>query len=77
MQNETPASLIDSGMISEIRTIGTEKIPKAATKITKEKLARGIQLNFSTPKFHDWSIVYTPSAIRPRAVAVFDTASNN
>lgn len=77
MQSDTPASLILSGMISDISMIGTVRMPNATTKIMKEKLARGIQLNCSISKLHDRSIMYTPNVIRPKAVPVFDTTSNN
>lgn len=57
IQNDTLASLIFSGIISEITINGNERIPKAAMKITNDKLATGIQLNDPTSKSRDFNII--------------------
>lgn len=77
MQSDTPVSLILSGMISDMSISGIGRIPNATKKMAKEKLARGIQLNFPTSKLRDPTIMYTPKTVRLKAVPVFDTTSNN
>lgn len=57
VQNDTPASLICSGMISETTGSVRDVMPMDEMNIVQEKLASGIQLNVSTSKPHDLTII--------------------
>lgn len=55
MQIDIQKSFTFSGMISDSTMTGIVKIPMAATKITKEKVITGSQLNASTGTSHDFN----------------------
>lgn len=77
LQNVTPKSLTLSGITSPMTVNGSVKIANAAVKRTNEKLTIGTQLNASTLYCHDFSIMYIPKAIRPKAVPIVETKYKN
>lgn len=77
IQNDIPNSFNFSDNNSEMTKNGSGKMAHEAIKIAKENDANGIQLNVSTQKFHDFNIMYTPNAIKPRAVPIVDAAYKN
>lgn len=77
MQNVTPNSLICSGITSPMTVNGSVKIAHDAKNMTVDKLANGIQLNTSTSYCHDFSIMYTPNADKPKAAPVVDKTYKN
>lgn len=77
IQNDIPNSFNLPGITSEIIRNGSGKMAHEAEKIASENDANGIQLNVSTQKPHDFSIIYTPKVQRPIAVPIVLAAYKN
>lgn len=77
MQNDTPKSFNFSGITSEMTKNGSVKTAQEAIKITNEKPTIGIQFTDSSATPDDFSIIYTPKVIKPKAIPTVDTMNKN